>query len=30
MNKSENFALALYVVSLLVRAVTGGASDDYG
>ena len=29
-NKSENFALTVYVVWLLVRAVTGGASDGYG
>ena len=29
-NKSENFALTLYVVWLLVRAVTGGAIDGYG
>jgi hypothetical protein len=28
--KSENFALTLYEVWLLVRAVTGGASDGYG
>jgi hypothetical protein len=30
MFKSENFALTFSVVWLLVRAVTGGASDGYG
>jgi hypothetical protein len=30
MHKSKNFAHAFYVVWLLVRAVTGGASDGYG
>jgi hypothetical protein len=28
-HKSENFALTLYAVWLLVRAVTGGACDGY-
>jgi hypothetical protein len=29
-HKPENFALSLYAVWLLVRAVTGNASDGYG
>jgi len=28
--ESENFPVAFFVVWLLVRAVTGGASDGYG